>query len=256
MKHIRKTVLLLLFVCLLCAVTLASCGKSEKAPSEGLWMEHYDDIGGYMVKGISICKDTDLVIPSEFNGKPVVAIGSAAFYQNTTITSVTIPASVKEIRSSAFAYCENLTKVEIANGVETINELAFFECKKLESISLPDSIKSIGRMAFRDTAYYHNENNWQEGVLYIGKHLIEATHNVVSCQVKDGTLTIAASAFFNHQKLKEIYIPESVTSVGKTVFGGCTSLEKISCQAASQPAGWHTKWNDGLTDSTEIIWNS
>ena len=256
MKLIIKIALLSLFVCLLCAVTLVSCGESEKAPSEGLWMEHYDDIGGYMVKGISICKDTDLVIPSEFNGKPVVAIGSAAFYQNTTITSVTIPASVKEIRSSAFAYCENLTKVEIANGVETIGELAFLECKNLENISLPDSIKTIDRMAFRDTAYYHNEKNWQDGVLYIGKHLIEANHNVTSCQVKDGTLTIAASTFFNHHKLTSVTIPQSVTSVGKAVFGGCTSLEKVFCQAENQPAGWQSEWNDGMTDSTEIIWNS
>lgn len=256
MKQTLKILLLTLFVCLLCAVTLTSCGESKKTPSEGLWMEHYDDIGGYMVKGIGSCKDTDLIIPSEYNGKAVVAIGGGAFYQNANITSVTIPASVKEIRHSAFAYCENLTKVEIANGLEKIEEVAFLECKKLASITLPDSIKSIERMAFRDTAYYHNENNRHYGVLYIGKHLIEADYNLTTCQIKDGTLTIADCAFFNHQKLTSVTIPQSVTSMGKTVFSGCTSLEKINCQAASQPAGWHSAWNDGVTDSTEIIWNS
>lgn len=254
MKHIIKILLISLFVCLLCAITLTAC-EETKVPSEGLWMEHYDDINGYMVKSIGSCKDTDLVIPSEYNGKPVVAIADAAFYQNKTITSVTLPESIRSIGHWAFAHCPKLTKVNMTNGMQTIGEFAFIESIKLEKITLPDSVNSIGRNAFDDTAYYHAEKNWQNGALYIGKHLIEGDYNITTCTVKDGTITIAENAFFNHQKLKEIYIPESVTSVGKTVFGGCTSLEKISCQAASQPAGWHAEWNNGIASGAEVIWN-
>lgn len=58
--------------------------------------------------------DAVVNIPSEINGIPVETIGNAAFQDNTTITSVTIPASVTEIGSNAFAGCTNLTSVNYA----------------------------------------------------------------------------------------------------------------------------------------------
>ena len=94
MKHFVKILLFSLFICLLCALMLTSC---EAEPSDGLDLEYYEDLNGYAVKGIGSCQDSDIVIPSEYNGKPVVAILSAAFFQNKTITSVTIPESIKSI---------------------------------------------------------------------------------------------------------------------------------------------------------------
>ena len=49
-------------------------------------------------------------IPSEINGTPVTTIGNAAF-RDSSVTSVTIPASVTEIGANAFAGCTNLTSV-------------------------------------------------------------------------------------------------------------------------------------------------
>lgn len=59
--------------------------------SEGLEFEETD--GGYKLVGIGICTDSDLVIPSLYNGKSVVEIADRAFYENADITSVIIPTS-------------------------------------------------------------------------------------------------------------------------------------------------------------------
>ena len=48
--------------------------------------------------------DTDVVIPSEINGKAVTSIGSYAFRDCTGLTSITIPDSVIEIGNYAFGY--------------------------------------------------------------------------------------------------------------------------------------------------------
>ena len=112
--------------------------------------------------------------------------------------------------------------------METINNHAFYACTSLEKITLPDSIKRIGRGAFDDTAYYHTADNWQNGVLYIGNHLVAADFNLETCTVKDGTLTIASSTFFNHQKLTKITIPASVTAIDNYTFNGCTGLTEVS----------------------------
>lgn len=55
--------------------------------------------------------DTVVVIPPTISSWPVTKIGEDAFQDNTTITSVTIPASVTEIGANAFAGCTNLTSV-------------------------------------------------------------------------------------------------------------------------------------------------
>ncbi len=60
--------------------------------------------------------DTVVVIPPEISSWPVTKIGEDAFQDNTTITSVTIPASVTEIGSNAFAGCTNLTSVNYIAG--------------------------------------------------------------------------------------------------------------------------------------------
>lgn len=253
MKPIIKPFLILLFLCLLCALTLTSC-KEEKQPSEGLAIEHYEDLNGYAVIGIGSCKDTDIVIPNEYNGKPVVAILYSAFYKNETITSVTLPENITSIGQWAFAYCKNLERVILPEGLKSIEDYAFLECEKLESIPLPDSVTQIGRNVFDFTALSLDKANWQNGAFYIGKHLIDTDPNIESCIIKNGTLTVANEAFFNHQKLTSVTIPQSVVSIGESVFGGCPALTEIRCEASGKPDGWRADWNSGVKDSTEIIW--
>ena len=244
MKHIIKLSLISLILCLLCALTLTSCEDVKE--SEGLYMEHYEDLNGYAVLGIGSCKDTEIVIPSEYNGKPVVAILSSAFYQNQTITSVTLPESIRSIGQWAFAYCKNLVKIVLPEGVKAIDDYAFLECEKLENITLPDSVTEIGRNVFDFTALFLDEASWQNGAFYIGKHLIDTDPNIESCIIKDDTLTIASEAFFNHHKLTSVTIPQSVISIGTSVFGGCTSLAEIRCVADGKPESWHADWNSGI----------
>lgn len=48
-------------------------------------------------------------IPSEIDGKPVTSIGWSAFQNCTSLTTITIPGSVKSVGWSAFKDCTGLT---------------------------------------------------------------------------------------------------------------------------------------------------
>lgn len=157
---------------------------------------------GWVVSGYS-GTDAELVIPDTYMGAPVTAIGyetdRGMFYGNKTLQRVVVP-----------------------DSVEYIGEGAFRECLALSEIELPDHGLYIGENAFEGTAYYDTAANWESGLLYIGRHLIEADPETVgmSCTVRAGTLSVADYAFRDCADLAEIELPDSLTAIGAGVFEG------------------------------------
>jgi len=60
---------------------------------------------------------TDIVIPDSFEKLPVVEFSYKLFQEDTDITSISIPGTVKEIPSEAFKGCTRLTSVKLSNGL-------------------------------------------------------------------------------------------------------------------------------------------
>ncbi len=165
----------------------------------------------------------------------VTTIGGRVFYHCTSLTSIEIPDSVTTISNDAFYSCISLKSIEIPDGVTTIGDDAFYACSNLKSITLPDSVTTISGSAFNNTAYYGNSSNWDNNVLYIGKHLITAKNTTTdSYTVKEGTKIISDDAFYNLKSLTSVTIPDSVTTIGKGAFSGCTSLTEFIVDSDSQ----------------------
>lgn len=120
----------------------------RKKPSEGLeysW-DRYNI--SYSLTGIGTCTDTDIIIPSEYEDLPVTSIEEDAFYNCSSLTSITIPDSVTNIGEYAFYNCLSLMTVTIGNSVKDIANYAFCNCGSLTNITIPDSVTSIGGSAF------------------------------------------------------------------------------------------------------------
>ena len=150
----------------------------------------------------------------------ITSIGASAFSGCTGLTSITIPDSVTSIGDCAFYYCTGLTSLTIPDSVTSIGDCAFSYCYGLTSVTIGNSVTSIGRAAFYNTDYYNNNSNWENGVLYIGNHLIKAKSSVSGVYtIKDETKSIADSAFLDCDNLTSIIIPESVVSIGYKALG-------------------------------------
>ena len=175
----------------------------------------------------------------------VTSIGNEAFKKNFRLTSVVIPNSVTSIGHSAFEGCNKLVSITIPNSVTTIGNSAFYDCDSLSDIIISNNVTSIGSHAFLNTAYYKNESNWIDGVLYIGSCLIKSKRDISGEYViRNGTTAIANEAFAyiimdpryaaiggsslrNNPKLTGIVIPDSVISIGKFAFNNCMALTKV-----------------------------
>lgn len=134
---------------------------------------------------------------------------------------------VTKIDYGAFQDDTAITKLTVADGIEEIGGLAFGNCSNLAEISLPDSVTNIAKNSFQGTAYFNDSNNWESGVLYIGKSLIEGDVSG-ECIIKEDTKTIAKKAFEENGGLTAVTIPASVEKIGNDAFYRCGSLSSVT----------------------------
>lgn len=88
---------------------------------------------------------TSVTIPDS-----VKSIGNYAFSGCGSLPSITIPGSVESIGEYAFEDCTSLTSITLHDSVASIGEYAFYNCSSLTSVTIPDSVVSIGYAAFED----------------------------------------------------------------------------------------------------------
>ena len=159
----------------------------------------------------------------------LIRIDEAAFSACLNLQSVVIPDSVKTLGPYVFSWCSSLTSVVISSGLGFIDNEVFNGCTSLQDITLPDSINYIAYSAFSGTKYYNTESNWENGLLYLGNHLIAAKSNQIygRCVVKNGTKSISNSVFIHCDNLTEVVLPIELKRIGESAFMFCDSLTDI-----------------------------
>ena len=172
-----------------------------------------------------------------YKGKTYEVVGVDEYaFENSPITSITIPNSVTNIGNGAFNGCKSLTSITIPNSVTSIGGSAFYGCKSLTSITIPNSVISIGEEVFSycysltsvvvesDNAIYDSRENCNA--------IIEtATNKVIAgCKksiIPNSITSIGDWAFYG-SSIASISIPNSVTSIGYRAFFRCSSLTSVT----------------------------
>lgn len=184
---------------------------------------------------------SNVVIPSAVNGYKVTRIASSAF-ENSSMTSLTIPETITVIENYAFYNCARLSNIRFnavncadcgyygkvfynagaaassltvtfGSGVKRIPGNLFFVYgttdyyARVASVKMTNSIKEIGKCAFADCFVLQNIT-WSTG-----------------------TETIGESAFENCEKLTAAVIPAATKEIGNSAFYNCPNLSSIQFNA-------------------------
>ena len=192
-----------------------------------------------------------------FDGE-LTTIGDWAFNDISTLTSISIPASVTSIETWAFSDCEDLTSLTFADGshLETIGESAFSGTALSGTLNLPASLISIGEAAFATTKI--TAVTIPASVTSIEKYAFSGCSQLSSLTFADGSqletikdeafkntaiegvLTLPASltsigwAAFGATKITAVNFPASVTTIGQQAFDGCSNLATLNFADGSQ----------------------
>ena len=182
--------------------------------------------------------ESTVILPSTISSWPVTKVGEDALKDNTTITSVTIPASVTEIGSNAFAGCTNLTSVNyigdwsnltIQSGNPAVQDAANAPLFDFEFIPPDNTAVIVTNYKYNGAAADVTIPSRYQGkpVTTIG-HAAFFNSAVTSVTIPDSVTSISDEAFINCPKLTNISIPNSVTYIGFSAFSSCTSLKSIT----------------------------
>lgn len=129
-----------------------------------------------------------------YNGNSISIVNGA--FQNTQITSIVIPASIKTIAAGAFYGCRQLKKVDLPEGLTQIGAAAFAGCYNLETIYIPSTVTDIASY----TEYGYRS------------YTFGGCRSLVNVTIPKGVKTLATGCF-KGSGIINLTIPSSVTTL-------------------------------------------
>ncbi len=179
----------------------------------------------------------------------VTIIPGRCFYGCSSMESITLPSTIKQIGERAFDGCSALTSIDIPEGVTIIPGWCFCGCSSMESITLPSTIKQIGENAFNGCSAL-TSIDIPEGVTIISEWCFCECKNLNSVTLPSTIKKIGKRAFYGCSALTSIDIPEGVTIIPDYCFYGCSSMESITLPSTIKQIG--ERAFDGCSALTSI----
>ena len=160
-------------------------------------------------------------------GGGITSIGDYAFYNCTSLTSITIPSGVTSIGGYVFQSCYAIASITIPSGVTSIGTNAFQNCYSLVSVTTPSGVTRIGGSAFSNCTSL-TSITIPSGVTSIVAQVFNGCYSLANITIPSGVTSIGANAFQNCYSLASVTIPSGVTSIDGSTFYSCYSLASVT----------------------------
>jgi len=240
---------------------------SSPAKGQSLSFKLSDDGNSYVVTGGDAGTNNVIAIPATYNDKPVSAVDTAAFKNNTSVKTLMIFGSDINIKGEAFKGCSQLTEINVYGNNESSQSLgvvfsdyAFQDCSNLEEIYIKKEVSYLNGNTFSGcvnlntvtvedvhTKYYSSENcilekgtdklilgsrtgYIPEGVTKIEKGAYSGLTNITSLTIPNSVVEIGEGAFSDCENLTEVNLGTELQNVEHFAFNNCENLIKVNIQ--------------------------
>ncbi len=160
-----------------------------------------------------------VVIPTKIEGLPVVSLKSIINQDN--------------IREGVFENSKIKT-ITLHTGIRGIGYIVFKNCDALSNVIIPSdsTLKLIADGAFMNcTAIESLDLSSIQSLKTLGVSAFEGCTRLREIKLPDHLTTIEKRAFYGCSSLSEIYLPKGLEDLGDAAFAKCTSLKIVSIPA-------------------------
>lgn len=245
MKKILSFALAIIFIAI-CTLVLTSCIEPEEnkannqdqdlssayATPDFTYKEinngtEYEVSAGFLGANIFSNKtSSDIIIPSNYNGKPVTAIADNGFASHHLITRVIIPDSITVIGKSAFYECSGINSIILGKATTKIGDHAFYNCSSLNSINIPETLTYLGDYAFAKCSNLQSDIIIPDAVTNSLKGTFFRCSKITSVTIGKGVSKIDNNAF-SESGIISVIVPGSVKSIENEAFRECKDLISV-----------------------------
>ena len=178
----------------------------------------------------------------------VSAIDDEAFSQCRSITSVTLPASVKSIGDKAFYECTSLAGITFPTALAEIGEGAFYGCTSLENITLPAGVDNVMKETFYGCTSLQKVTFIAGSGVFVGESAFEECTSLSEIELEKcydvekrsfyecsslkeadlSNLQYIGSEAFSYTALLDVSLSSELKILGDSAFGNCKLLKSAS----------------------------
>ena len=237
----RKYLLFLLISFMYPLTGWSSVGDTFSAATENGGVLLYEIISDTECKVLGLSEIVaNVVVPDqvtyEGNTYSVTTIGDDAFWNDTNMLTISLPASLVTIGKEAFMGCTSLQSITLPASLETIGESAFL-LSGLTSVTIPSNVISIGLYAF-DQCNDLISVSFSEGCQLTDiESSFSYCENLTTISLHEGLETIGEAAFSGCSSLENVTLPASLVTIGKAAFQECSNLKSITLSANLKTIG-------------------
>ena len=164
---------------------------------------------------------------------------SVYFFKGCKLKTIEFPQSLKVIGNAAFSECYNLSgEIIIPEGVTTVG-VSSFEATAIESVELPSSLVTVTEGSMVIDA--------------IGAHAFENCRSLREINIPESVTTIQALVFSGCTSLTTITLPKGIISVLGNAFQDCTGLKEIRVHASVPPKAYYQAFYRVNTETCKLI---
>lgn len=217
--------------------TLLWCPVKWNPAGKSLFQAHTTRIDQYACRKVEqLAEGNELVIPNsitsigqgafcETNLQSVVLptndtytrLYSHVFWKCPNLSQVFIPDNVKELSYGALAQCKSLTSIDL-NKVTTLGSYVFYQ-SNISTITGTNHLSSLSDFSFSGCDKLSSIDFSQSAITEFPLGTFSACKSLSSIGWPHSLLKIGNLAFSGIESIREITIPEGVTTIGMYVFG-------------------------------------
>ena len=224
----------------------------------------------YQVVGIGNVTSDEIVVPSTYNGLPVIRIGGRAFENKVNLKKIILPNTIEHIDNLAFAGCTALEYIDLptsliyiksdvfsGSGIRildltdntALNSFACADCPNLEAVKLPKNLSHLSFKCFENTPKLKSLT-LPDSLGVIGGEAFVGS-SIESIKIPKKVYYIGESAFENTViNSVEFESGSKLETINKSAFKGCNNLKSIVIPASVTTVGAYAF--SGCTNLTSV----